>query len=224
MGDVRCGRIVHYRSTEPNKKHPTLPGFVNINVTSGGPWKALSPMKIGPFSLVEPRVPMPAFPDGVHPGFVAISETEQQAVCQVFENYWQYSKVFDIDIAPDGTIGPSFFRRRAQGFADPSGHRRAIPKKQGRPVAAYFNGEVLSYVPSRRYYCNHFEALVQLRPEYQRLVQMRDQGTNLFILGYDGRDIPLTVDSVAAAYEDPTVPFGHELVIACMLKGLHPWR
>lgn len=181
-------------------------------------------MKLGPFQIVEARVPLSAYPDGIHPGFTALSETEQVAVCQVFENYWQFSKVYNIDVTPEGTISPTFFRRRAQGFADPAGHRRAIPKKAGHPVAAYFNGEVWSYVPSRRYYCNYFEALVQLRPEYQRLQELLAQGNNLFILGYDGRDIPLTPSSVAEAYEDPALPFGHELVIACMLKGLHPWR
>lgn len=47
MGDVRCNRIIHFRAPGDHT-HPTIPGYVNINATSGNvKWKGLSPMKLG---------------------------------------------------------------------------------------------------------------------------------------------------------------------------------
>ena len=37
-----------------SKKHPQIAGFSNVNVTSGGgKYKVLSPMKLGPFFIIE---------------------------------------------------------------------------------------------------------------------------------------------------------------------------
>ncbi len=226
-GQVRCGRIPHYRSQEVDKTHPKIPGFTNINVTSGNrKWRGLSPMILGPFRVIESRAVTPYYPDGLHPGFTAVPDNPnlQQAIAQNMENWWQYSKIYNVDLNQEGEIQPSFFQRRAEGFADPKPHRRAMPKKKGHVVAAYFDTQVYGYVPSRKFYCSTYEFLVTRTPEYQELQNRLTQGENLHIVGYDGKDIPVTTENFRAAYLDPNWPFGHELVLTCLLAGIpKPW-
>lgn len=226
MGDVRCNRIIHYRSKEPgSKEHPKLPGYENVNVTSGNSrWKALSPMKLGPFHLVEKTVPTPLYPDGIHPGFKPHQDGKQVIQCMNFENIWQGSKIYDIDVDANGVMGASFYERRARMAADVKPHRRALPKSAGVTcVGAYWNGEVLAYIPSRAQYCSKYAHLVRVTDEYRQLEVMLQNGTNLHIIGYDGFDVPVTAEDMRAAYLNPDRPFGHELVLCCMLKGLSPW-
>lgn len=224
MGEVRCGKIPFYR--DPNildKTHPTIPGYININVTSGNAtWKGLSPMKLGPFYLTEKIIPMTHYPTGILPGFEKVDDTNQRLLVQVFENIWQGSKVYAIDIV-NGVLQQSFFQRRANLAKDTQGHRRALPKKGNTVITSYWNGNLYDYIPSRKFYCNIYASLVVNTPEYQRLQTMLAQGTNLHIIGYDGKDIPVTQNDMDVAIRDPTHPFGHELVLCCLLKGLSPW-
>lgn len=225
-GDVRCNRIIHYRSKEPgDKTHPVIQGYVNINATSGNArWKGLSPMKLGPFYLREHCVETPWYPKGVHPGFSVVEEGFQALYCTNLENIWQGSKVYDVDLDASKIIQPSFYERRKNMAHDPQPHRRALPKAKGTPVCAYWDGTLLSYLDSRLIYCELYQSLVRNTPEYQELVRMRENGTNLQIIGYDGQNLPITNEAMKTACLDPTKPFGHELVLCCMLKDIYPWR
>lgn len=107
---------------------------------------------------------------------------------------------------------------------DPQPHRRALPKAKGTPVCAYWDGSLLSYLDSRLIYCELYQSLARETPEYRELVRLKNAGTNIQIIGYDGKDIPITNESMRRACLDATTPFGHELVLCCMLKGLSPWR
>lgn len=226
-GKVCCGRIVHFRSKEPNKFHPTLDKFININVTSGtrSRWKSLSPMIIGEFEFIEDKCINKWYPDGIHPGFKEFDEdkTRQIAVCQRFENMWQTNKVYDIDMK-DGVIQKSFFERRAKMFSDPKGHRRSLPKSKGKVISAYYDRKLYNYLESRYFYCTFYEYLIQEIPEYKELVEMLNKGINLHIVGYDGKNIDMTKEGFKKAYDDPESPFGHELVICAMLMGFCPWN
>jgi hypothetical protein len=238
-GQVRCGKIPDrfgQGQLQPDgttsKVHPNIPGFANINVSSGGgQYKVLSPMKLGPLAVYEKKIPLPGYPDGVHPGFESYDEDTQVAVAQIFENWWQGSKVYNVDVQ-NGEIQMSFFQRRAEMFADPKPHRRSLPKAKGYPVAGYFDGEILGYVVSRFFYIQTYENLIREKPEYQQLVQRVNRGENLQFIGYDGRDPasglpyganPITYEILEREMYNPARPFGHELVLCGMLLGLRPW-
>lgn len=225
VDNVRCGKLPHFRDpTIVDKTHPTIPGFININATSANRqiWKDLSPMKIGPFVMTQKLIPTTFYPNGVHPGFIQVGN-ETGIRVEVLENIWQGSKVYDIDII-NGVIQPSFFLRRAKMAADKDPHRRALPKAAGNIITSFWNGEILDYVSSRRYYCFYYAYLVQNTEAFQQLKQLLNAGNKLHIIGYDGYDIgPITKDSVNRAIRDPSRPFGHELVLCCLLKGLMPW-
>ena len=240
-GQVRCGTLpgrfgpgIQHSDGSISKKHPVIPGFTNINVTSASArYKYLSPMKLGPFNIVEKRVPLTYYPEGVHPGFVAVNENQQQASITNAENWWQGSKMFQQDVV-NGVIQASFFIRRAKMFKDPKPHRRALPKATaGLPIASYFDGNVLAYVPSRKNYIDYYGYLVQMRPEFQELMSRLDNGENLHIIGFDGYDPasglpyganPITYTALENAMYYPGRPFGHELVLCGLLSGIRPWE
>jgi len=239
-GQIRCGTIPYrfgpgilHPDGSISKRYPQISRFSNINITSGGDkYKVLSPMKLGPFVVIEKRIMTPWYSDGIHPGFQAVNDTHQQATTTNLENYWQGSKIYPQDIV-NGIIQLSFYQRRAKMMADSKPHRRALPKSQGSPIAAYFDGNILNYVPSRIYYIMYYSYLVQLLPEYQDLVRRLESGENLQILGFDGYDPasglpyganPITYEVLERAMYDPKRPFGHELVLCGILLGNCPWE
>jgi hypothetical protein len=84
----------------------------------------------------------------------------------------------------------------------------------------------LSYIQSRQFYCNFYEQLASQQADFRHLKQKLIDGYNLQIVGYDGRSMAgVTAEQ---AYLDPSAPFGHELVLYCMLtienKDDLPWR
>jgi hypothetical protein len=232
-GNVKCNRIIHFRSKEVDKNglllskvHPTIENYTNVNVCSNGParWKPLSPMLLGPFFLEEKKIPIAWYPNGIHPGFVELNKNEQVAACTNFENCWQFSKVFDRDLDSNNVVQRSFFERRAHGFSDVKPHRRALPKKSGTPVAAYWNGLILTYLESRKIYCAGYASLIINTPAYFDLVNFIHSGNNVQIIGFDGQDVDITPELMRKLYRDPVRPFGHELVLCCLLTGLAPWE
>jgi hypothetical protein len=82
----------------------------------------------------------------------------------------------------------------------------------------------LNYIQSRQFYCTFYERLASVEPDFTKLQQLKDTGTNLQIIGYDAHPI---VGIVEDAYLDPSAPFGHELVLYTMLTeepANWPWR
>lgn len=125
-GSVRVGTLP-YRFGKGVKTHPKIPGYINVNVTSGSnQWsRGLSPMTLGPFQVSEQLVPLSYYPSGIHPGFHYDPISGRQiTVAQNFENYHQSLKYYNIDLDENGIIQPSFFERRAKMLADPKPHRR----------------------------------------------------------------------------------------------------
>lgn len=236
--DVRCGKLPHFRGEgilhpdgTRSKKWPIIEGYHNVNVCSNGTtYKVLSPMLIGPFEVIEEKVVMEDYPKGIHPGFEECGEY-QCATAMNLENYWQGSKIFNVDVV-NGEIEKTFFERRAKMMADPKPHRRALPKKVAYPVASYFNGQILTYVAARIYYITYYERLVRKKKEYQQLKE-RVSLAGIQILGFDGRDPlsgkdygenPITYEILEREMYNPKLPFGHELVLCGMLLGMRPWK
>lgn len=222
MGEIRCDKISR------GVFHPQIAGFEKINVSSMGPykWRGLSPMFLGPFEIEEPLAFEDYFLDGVHPGFTKKDDTTQTAIVKKFENYWQGSKIYSIDVSNGEVVKKSFFQRRAESFNLEKGKRRTFPKnKYSKPIWGYYNGEIMDYITSRKkIYCPSYSFLIQESLEYRELKRMVADGKNLLIVGPDGRDIPITEKKLKEAVNDPTYSFGHELVICSMLKNLQPWN
>lgn len=247
-GEIRCGKLTQ-RSGPRNKHYPSLPGFTTINVSSSnrGKMRNLSPMVLGPFIVQENLAPNDYYPNGILPGFEYNPITKkQQCQVKIFENYWQGSKIY-INLQPgcpsefipdyikkniqtslegkDLVLSKNFFERRGKMFHDPQPYRRDFPKEEGCVLALYFDGHIMSYIPSRlNVYCPHYAFLAEKTPEYQELKDRHQRGENLLIVGYDGRDVPITIDSMKKELINEHEIFGHELVLCCLLMGWHPWE
>lgn len=242
-GAVRVGKLP-YLHGQGSKSYPTAHGFTSVNVCSSSTlWsKKLSPMILGPFAVVEVITahgdttimpggrmilpPMISSRPPVATGFTIVSPGVQSCMCQRFENYWQGSKVYDFDVIR-GTIQESFFTRRAEMFANPKGKRRAVSRRGAKTVSAYYNGKLVPYLTARtKVYATVYSDLVKslALEAWQRLLSMVEDGRNVYILDYDGRDVDITHESMCTAILDASVPFGHGFVLACMLMGLKPWE
>jgi hypothetical protein len=223
-GDIRTAKLPMRKG-----KWPDIPGFARINVTSSAPGRTrdLSPMLIGPFEVVEPLAPNDYYPNGIHPGFAAREvngQWVQVALVWNIENYWQGSKIFQLDIV-NGVLQRSFFERRAAMFAKRKGERRALPKTSGVPISSYY-GQIMDYIESRlRIYCPLYARLVQTTSIFNDISIKVGSGTNMLILDYDSRNIGvITEEGMLRELLREDVPFGHGMVLACVLLGMAPWE
>lgn len=226
-GQVRCGRLPHFRS-KGDKRHPRIEGFLNVNVCSNSQsWKELSPMKLGPIQIVEPHMLTLDYPTGIHPGFQDIGQGLQSCLATNFENYWQSSKINEVDLIRNEWgqtyVGRSFLERRGRIMLDPKPHRRALPR--GYTGYSYFAGNFYTYSEARQlWYCRLYAQFIVQQPKFQQLWNLHQAGQNIQIIGFDGRDVPITEESMQREMARVELPFGHELVICCLLTGLRPWE
>lgn len=73
-------------------------------------------------------------------------------------------------------------------------------------------------------YCPAYAAGVVKTKAYKELLSLLDQGYNLQILGYDGYDYQTEGKTLEACLNDTTRPFGHELVLVCLLTNQRVWE
>ena len=218
MGEVRSGKVSR------GKSYPSLPDFITIPAWSRGaaPWCELSPMILGPIQVFDP---LP-----VRPGFSITADGKYaETICNIFENYWQGSKIYNADILDPANpltidnIKPAFWIRRARIFASAQPVRRALPKAAyGYPIAGYYRGEIMDYVTSRnKVYAPTYYMLISTHPIFLQLCQLHKQGKKMIMAGPDGHNEhdPLTEAILDLMINDPTRIFGHELVLCAALLG-----
>lgn len=174
--------------------------------------------EVSPFYLV-PEPFKEILPDG--------NKVERRVTC--IENLWQASKVelkyYRGDENGFGKPPPrKWWERRNKIWLDPKPHRHVIPKSDRvNPNRAYvyWNGKYYPYEEARKliYIPFYAEAVVKTKV-YQQLEDMIKRGHNIQILGPDGRDFK----DLETELEDPTKPFGHELVLVGLLRGKRVWE
>lgn len=196
---------------------------------------ALSPMVMGPLDTGR------RFPDG-----------SLLPPARLLENAWQFGKVLDDEVGPHGPDGerpvlPVYYARLHAAHEDPVPHRH---KRRGaKPhfnIFADADGRELrlGYVASREFYCSWYEGFVTCRfgdgrasVAFAHCLAAMDAGQSLLICGFDGNDWRAPGDTgdandaerLEALYLGTDRPFGHELVLATMLRfadepDLWPWR
>jgi len=150
------------------------------------------------------------------------------------ENFHQFNKVFPCELDESGNPLPVFYERQGAAYLDPCAHRhkferKDLPKQNANmPEYSIFvwiddSEHRYSYVESRFFYCHFYEQMAKKTNEFAELVSLRNQGYNLLIIGYDGRPI---ID-LYEMYLDESAPFGHELVLCCLLildPVDYPWN
>jgi len=180
-------------------KNP-YPHAVEVDTTSRGGFKDLSPFYLGP--LVD-------------------SLTGQ--ICQNVENYWQYSKVYDEHFSPENNAPtPEYWKWRETGFNSTKANR--YPMGKGRkPVGSLSptTGELLCYIDARKQiYIPAYSEVVKYAPSYKLLYDwMYTEHRDIVLRDFDGYDynaMGLTLKNVVNNHKKT---MGHAFVIAGMLTG-----
>lgn len=222
-GNIRLGKI---RRGQP---HPHIPGYTNIIICSfNSKWGALSPMRLGPFYVMEETASNGYFPGNILPGFHPYG-SKQRALVNILENFWQGSKIYEGEglVGPEGLVVlPNYFVRRAQSMTEILPHRR-IPGTKGKTVlGAYYDGQVYDYISSRRFYFYYYTYLIQIITSSAtvllELKEILSRGQNVLLLEYDApvESEELTLEYIRKEYRDTSHPFGHGMVLACHLLGI----
>jgi len=195
-----------------------FPNYKHGNRKDGLGLPGLSPKSLGPVYHGQPGLP-PALN---------------------LENFHQFSKCYSSELDPDGQPAKIFYETQTRGFLDPTPHRHKLAaiglmadQHKNIPICFVWidregNKHYLSYIESRQFYCNFYERMVLPNCDFATLQTLLDDGYHLNIIGYDAH--PISDPSPAGLereYLDPRRPFGHELVLYCLLTltpNDYPWR
>lgn len=163
----------------------------------------------------------------------------------IFENIWQFSKVYqNVDAQHevkanniiwshpqeqhivDGKLTQQFWAWRTKGWNNkyavrfPNGYygrHRCL-------YALWFENDswvILPYIAARKkIYCKIYAHLVQSTEAYKMLKSLHDQGQSLQICEMDVRPGLITEDVLRQEANNPNQPFGHGYVLAACLLGL----
>lgn len=179
----------------PNRKHG--------NRKDGYGCPSLSPMVMGPVEHGQPGVP----------------------VSLNIENYHQFNKCFDFEVNKlTNKIDQEFFDTRDHAYGDSVPHRHKVRNKIplfSVHLDATAGIKRYAYVESRFFYCHWYEKIALQQPAFKLLKKQLESGYNLCICGYDAHDPKPDMYEV---YCDASKPFGHEMVLYCLLKKTYPWR
>ena len=215
-GNVVCCKMFMMKPVICKKGYLNVfPNFRHKNRTDGIGCSELSPMSLGPILHPNPFLPP----------------------CLNLENFHQGNKVFLSEVDPETNEPlPCFFETQKLMYEDETPHRHKPTavhnhtKNKNIPLYSIWtraSGERVqkTYLESRQFYCNYYERLATVTPEFKKLKQMLNDGYNLQICGYDGYEI---IDSISNHYQDISRPFGHELVLYTLLTiddvNEYPWR
>lgn len=195
------------------------PNFVaSYRRANGAGLPALSPMSLGPVTHSHPGLP-PALN---------------------LENYWNGSKLFACETDEEGNPLPIWYERRISKWLDSVPTRWKFGKTKAEhlkvsggvsnAIGAVYWDDALGrerrypYLEARQFYAGWYERLASQTEEFEGLLDGLQNGVRLQIIGPDA---PKAFDcnrSMESYYTDPSNPFGHEMVLASMLMGEHPWR
>jgi hypothetical protein len=213
-GQIRVGQ--KRRRGVKGDKNAECTGFKNIDVTSGSGnkigdhfAKEFSPMKLGPVT------------------------DENGLTALIFENYWQFSKMwpkadhFKSDTGCEPTS--KWYAFREKGFKLNKGKRRPLPvKTYGYPTCSIYNDKVYDYISSRKeIYVPIYRDLIKDLPVMDELRKLLASGQNIMIIDGDGppkdqypNGMEINQSNWDQMINDPKYPFGHGYVVAGLLANL----
>lgn len=208
VGTVICYRMKMRHAVDQTQGYWNIfPNYRAGNRKDGLGMPSLSPMSMGPINHQQPGLP-PA---------------------KNLENLHQGDKAFPSEVNAQGQPTPEFYQTQLAMYQDPIPHRHKntsshhnVPRYSvwKLPSGAELH---LSYIESRQIYCHFYQQFASQSKDFLRLQQLRRDGYNLQICGYDAYQPTHSLDE---HYLDPSRPFGHELVLYTMLTVLpleYPW-
>ena len=189
-----------------NKFEPIPEGFIEIDTTSRGPYKDLSPFYLGPYTWYDNGIIL---------------------TCKRFENLWQYSKVYPQHATPD--VGDLTSRRnplrvyyewRDIGFSKHRAERYPMGKDAPKPLYTLWKGHKYRYIDAREaLYIPVYSELVLKTESYAMLYNMVLRGENIALRDFDGYDHINRGMTFEQVVTNPAHSMGHAFVIYGLLTG-----
>ncbi|KAJ9444269.1 hypothetical protein DIPPA_24289 [Diplonema papillatum] len=203
-GAVQCGVV---RRGMKKEDRPSDEGALPIPVSKG---MSTIGTAVSPFAL---KVPLPPYVTNVPKKNYAM------------ELVWQSAKVAETPKECRTKHGAkyateAYVRRRTAVYRNDQPKRRYIDRDVGIAGGCFgpVENPLLDYLQSRVFYCEWYAAAVRKTAAYKFMLGMVQLGLPLLLTGPDGYPIPDTSTAgLLAAYEDLSVPFGHERVLVSLL-------
>jgi hypothetical protein len=167
-----------------------------INTTSrSSNWsRGLSPFFVGPVDLYN--------------GFTSVN----------VENAWQFSKVYEYYIGPDGNPDDRYFKWAQEGWNDSRAHRYPMGKGVC-PLYSWWDGEELDYVSARKkIYIPLYSSAVRKTPAFEKLKELYDAGEPLYLQDFDAHNLVPGEFDYMTLVNNPNIKVGHAYVLAMMLE------
>jgi len=142
----------------------------------------------------------------------------------IFENLWQFSKVYPQYVDALNNPTPDFYQWRDRGFNDMQAHR--YPMGKGAiPLYSLWHGERLGYIEARKkIYTTEYANAVSFSKSYRRLSEqwgeLSEQGSNLILLDYDAYDHRKLGMTLKDVINEPKRKMGHSFVLMMMLTDI----
>ena len=143
----------------------------------------------------------------------------------IFENLWQYSKVYKIHLDTDNNLKPDWFIWRKQGWDNP----RAVRYPMGKgavPDYAYWQDGLrgewlkLNYIESRKQiYAPEYAKWVEMTDSYKRLKSLYESNQDIILLDYDAYDHQALGMTLKEVINNPDKKCGHAFILMMMLTG-----
>ncbi len=176
-----------------NKFEPIPESFIEIDTTSRGPYKDLSPFYLGPYSWYDGEVLF---------------------TCNIFENLWQYSKVY----YPQHNY-TSYYEWRNIGFSKTRAERYPMGKGV-KPDHLLWKGVKYSYIDARKaVYIPIYAHLVRQTKSYAMLYRMTLEGKNIALRDFDGYDHVAKGMTLEQVITNEKRSMGHAFIIYGLLTG-----
>lgn len=137
----------------------------------------------------------------------------------IFENLWQYSKVYK-EYLVDDVIQPVWFQWRINGWADKRAHRYPLGKGR-KPEFSYWDDERLNYIEARKkIYAAIYAENVTITTSYALLKGLYLECGEITLKDYDAYDHLKMGMSLVNVINNPNRIMGHAFVLAMLLEGV----
>lgn len=146
--------------------------------------------------------------------------TEPSGMSVIFENLWQFSKVYRDHIDFEGNPNAIWYDWRIKGWRNPKAIR--YPKGKGAsPEYSYWDGHKLGYIDARKQiYAPIYAEFVQRTSSFKRLEELYNTSRQDIILrdydAYDHLKLSMTLKDVI---NNPNRKMGHAFVLIMILTG-----
>ena len=136
----------------------------------------------------------------------------------IFENLWQYSKVYKKFDGGERPL-PEWYLWRADGWFN----NKAIRYPMGKgtiPEYSFWQGKKLNYIEARKtIYASIYATWVGMTDSFRRLGKLYSKGQDIILLDYDAYDHQSLGMSLKDVINNPNKKMGHSFVLMMMLIG-----